>query len=738
MTRLLALLTLFFWTSAFANDRDTDPSAQAEDSQEEEEVVESDAISFVDVMPAISRLTKGLELDRHAAPALEREARIRLSLFTTHPLDTPTDSADQVVELFLIISMLRELHRRGLLGRDLRPIEVQAAFHLHQIGQQAQSDPLFDRRLKRWLADEQDRERAALLRQIRISLQAATEVAGRWFPEAIMAAQREAQQDERMSIYIGLWLIDAGNARRGVEVLDSVYSFGQIPIRAEAYYRGLRLAGHDEKAEALLKDLAEPAPHYLRAFQSFDRRLAERKAEVSFRISARPRPIDAWMDHIDRRVRDPSTTSQELRDAVALMLEDQPEHPEAWRLAVGFRLSEFDIEGMEDLIAQAEAAGIPEEHLVDLRLAKTVSTAVLPDYDASRLEAELGAFEAQVGREGRSTVEGVALYVEVMRHLQGHEGAREARWLTRRARRHARRHRSEPEAIRLAAAALTMLDEIVPATKVLRRRARRLPQGDKGRLYLEGARLWSMAYQIDGAPQGLERSEELLSLALEGGAPPPLVMVERVANDQIASSPTVDPASVHPLLRGWFDELDRADRRLGSDPEGERARLAIALGLSQVAVLLDRGEGIAQPLNVARSIASEHPLTRLVLGQYLMVAGEPQRANEVFSAIEPELSFPSEQWSLARWQLLACAQVGDLSCVQAQRDRLAELWDEARIPSQREAIWAHIVYAGGVNITLKIPRDAPLQIRAELDPRPVLLAHPPHDRQELLPAGPAP
>lgn len=728
---MILLLALLLSSASVANE----PEPTADPAQEPTpERIETDAISFVDVMPAIDRMRRGLELESMSATALEREARIRLSLFSPSSIETPVDSVEQLVNLFLMIAILRELHRRDLLGRDLSPVEVQVSFHLHQIGVRAQNDPIFDRRLKRWLNEAQGTERGALLRDIRISLQAASEVAGRWFPETVMAAQRRGQQEEKLSILIGMFLVEVGELERGIAMLESVYSFGQMPIRVEAYYRALRLGGRHDKADSLKRDMREPAPHYVRAFEAFDRAQADRAAEIEFRVSKRPRPAQAWLDHLDRLIRDPASSSQEFEESIALMLEDQPTSAKAWRFAAGHSVAALDVEGLAEVIQGAAEAGIEERELLDLRLthAATAATAIgSGDSDLVRFQEVLADFRSQEGRGGRITAEGVELLVDLWRHSFGLEGAPKEAKVVRKARRHARRHRRDPDALRTAAAALISLDHLELAAKIIERRSKRISSPERGQLLLEAARLRALSEHLRLSKDGLERSADLLEDALEHGAPPALITIEEVANAQLRSSPTVDPQSVHPLLREWFGELDRAERELGDDKADRLGRLAVALGLSQVAVLLDRGEGITQPLIIARSLDASHPLTRLVGGQYHLVVGEPAKADEIFASLEDSLSDSAERWSLARWRLLACQQTGDQDCVRAQRARLLELWDHARVPDKRDGIWAHALFVGEVSLYMVVAPGERLRVKAEINPRPVLFGHPPHDRSGL-------
>jgi len=724
----LSLLLVFLLTGAPMAALASDPPPDVELAPRERQ-----AIASVDVMPVVERLHDQLGLSRAPTAVLSREAVARERSLTPDPLVLELRGADTFIELFSLIAMLRELHRRDALDLRLRGVESAAAFHLGQLGARYLTDPLLDRRLRTWRDRELDPARQAALRDVGISIQAASEIGDRWFAETLQTARLVDPSSPILDARIGLWLIGVGERARGVSYLEGLRGVRpDSPDVLRALALGLRTAERETAANALRDELRATAPLVYLEVVRHERRLADHKAEVRFRVSPRPRPAQAWIDHVQRLQRDPAAAPVDIDQALELAREDHPTDLRIARLAATVLAARADVDGLDRWVTQAQRAGIELTGLRDVQVVLALLRVLAPQLGDSRsdplddLQRAVAAWRSDDANVDPAVAEGVMMLATIAVAARSDQ-ARDQRKAGRSARRLARRHKARPEALRASAAALYVLGDAPRATKVLDRGARRLPSIERGALLLDAVELAALAAESPGASARVPELLGWIERAESLGARPEIA---RVLGARLALLAVIgDGIEVdRAMFQAPTLQLDEAVRRLGGRPADSALIADASRALSASWLLADDLGRSTQTLARARRLEPGDAFSELVLGLHATLDRAPAAARAHLQGAASLGSSARGRFALARWTLAVCEQVGDPHCQGAASRSLLDSWDDAGAP-EATGVWTTPFVGGEIRLGATLSVDGPLAldvaIRAKVAPL-VLL---PHDRE---------
>lgn len=694
-----------------------------EPDRTQEVAIETSAISFVDVMPVIGALTEQLRLD--ALPVQELQARAQVRMALMDPIEMALHGPDDPLDLFEAIAMLRAIDRRtGGLPARARLTEVAAAYHLSRVGVRSVGDPLFGRRVRVWRERAEGEERQDLLRAMSISIQAARDIGERWFAEAASAAQRVSPDQDRVTIWIGLWMIDVGAAERGLQFLSLAAAPREDILATRALHYGLRLAGRDAEAEALLGEVRRSQPAAARSMLALDARRADHRDEVAFRVSRRPRTTAAWAAHLDRLRRDPGMDSRDLANAEALLLEDQPDDPVAYRVVAEGLVARGATSELRDLLARAREREIEERALLDLQMALRLLPADPNQADRADFDALYEMWEASLPEGRARQAEAVRLKWALSAHRADEAGAPSAGKAKRWARRHTARHRRDAQAVLQGAAALALLGHGERAQRILVRRSKKLSDPQAVELLLSAVHL-AQTGALTGELDALEPVDAWIEAANQRGARPSWIQLEALRTEQLRELGPGKPLSGERVMQ-WRERLAAIAGQFGVE-DTPRARQSAVTRVALSGLLSAREDGIEALLRV-RSLAPGSPMSDLLTGQYLL-AVEPSRASVLFAG-GPERS-DRGAWVSTRWRLAAAVILRDAALAQASQDQLRDLWSSTRIPDRVDVPWLLPISTTQSDLAVHLAPVEGVQVVPTLGARPVLVVLPGHDRAAL-------
>lgn len=694
-----------------------------EPDRTQEVAIETSAISFVDVMPVIGALTEQLGLDDLPIQELQARAEVRMALID--PIDMTLHGPDDALDLFEAIAMLRAIDRRaGGLPARARTTEVAAAYHLSRLGVRSAGDPLFGRRVRVWRERAEGEERQDLLRAMSISMQAARDIGERWFAEAASAAQRVSRDQDRVTIWIGLWMLDVGAAERGLEFLSHAAAPREDILATRALHYGLRLADRDAEAEALLREVRRSQPAAARSMLALDARRADHRDEVTFRVSRRPRATAAWAAHLDRLRRDPGMDERDLANAEALLLEDQPDDPIAYRVVAEGLVARGATSELRDLLARAREREIEERALLDLQMALRLLPADSDQAGRTDVDALMELWRGALPEGREHQVDAVRLRWALSAHRADEAGAPSARKVKRWARRHTARHRRDAQAVAQGAAVLALLGHVERAQRILARRSKKLPDPQAVHLLLSAVHL-AYGRAITQDRDALEPVDAWIEAARQRGAPPSWTQLESLLTEQLRELGPGEPVSRERAMQ-WRERLAVIEGQLGVD-DTQRA-LQSAVGRVALSGLLSAGDDGVEALLRVRALAPDSPMSRLLTGQYLL-AVEPSRARVLFSG-GPERS-DRAAWASTRWRLAAAVILRDAEPALAHRAQLRDLWSSTRIADRIDVPWLLPVSTTQTDLAVHLDPVEGLQVVPTLGARPVLVVLPGHDRAAL-------